>query len=201
MAPKLGMKLTYGQLGLLREHLLKEGDVVMATIMGVRGKSRGPTLTDEMRKGQWVKLIRPHNPEDERLVVERALPEEIHQHNLNLDEPRLVIGRMITDAKWGGREPNTDLNYGEYENRHASIDLIGRFMQDVFLEEGNDTILPGDSIQPTSYKYSEAKEYDDIYVDKTDTYNGSIVIYGAPANAPATQTIRVLYPTHKIGGA
>lgn len=207
MSPAPGMNLEYGKLGILREFFLKEGDCIITQQMGIGGESTAPVLTDPMRVGNWVKLVRGATPADDQkefITVEKALPEEVLVADKDLGEPRLVIGRQITNATWGlGQEPQTDMNYGDpnMSKRKASIDLIGSLMKDYFLEKGNSEIRPGDSVSFINYKFNEAKGYNDVLVDKAEGYNGSIVIYGAPADAPDMQTVRVLFPTARIGGA
>lgn len=196
------MGLTFGKWGLRFSLWCKEGDIMMVNSTRVGGTENVPTFTHQLRNGNWVKLVRgATEADDEVLTVELATAQDLNPTNpLGATDPRLVIGKLISEPRFIGYEPNKDTVYGEYACRSADIETIGDYAKDYFVKEGNaNAIRPGDSVAIVDAWFRDEIDEVEEVVEKSARYNGSIALTGCKAGSDGRSRVRVLHVTKSIG--
>lgn len=109
---------------------LNEGNLSITTINTVHGQVPGCVFTDEIVKGDYVKLT------DKDLTFTKC--EE--------DDPE-VIGYVDSEPEFKGQQPTEAANWGDYEPRSSTVKLMGTIVKSVRVNDDNPEISVGDSVK------------------------------------------------------
>jgi hypothetical protein len=165
----------------------KEGNVVITSNVGVGGASRNPSLTNELRVGNYVKLV-----PGERLTVEKV-------DDFNDD---LIIGEVHAEGKFEGVGPITDAVYGDYDSRKGTIKIPAKSLRTYKVKTNNSAIAIGDTISVVGTEYNPKTGIEDPLVDKGvsgSEWKDTFVLNAVSANTPDAY-VDVLHEFTPING-
>lgn len=163
----------------------KEGNVVMVDPVNVGGTSRDPTLTNQLRVGDPVKLV-----SGERMTVEKAT-------DLEND---VIIGTVHAEGKFDGTGPIKDAEYGEYTPRKGTIIINAKALKSFKVVEGNKEIAVGDLIKIADTEYNPHTHDIDSLVDKGTNDNETFALNAIPAGT-SDGYVDVLFEFKPLNGS
>jgi hypothetical protein len=147
----------FGRFGPRITFKCNEGNITIGTLNRATGDMEGPVFASPIADKDWVKLTG-------NMTISKCAA----------SDPE-VLGQVVGTPEFKGQEPVEAVNWGSYEPRRVTVELMGSKVEMVQLEANNSLIGYGDSVAVGA---STAQCW-----DLDSTANHTYVLSGAALNA------------------
>ena len=154
----------FGKYGPRLTFKCNEGNMTIVTIDTVQGEIPGPTFADPVENGMYVTL-----DGDMQIAPYDGAADTV------------MLGKVVGKPQFKGQQPTESANWGDYEPRIVTVEVMGSKVDMVKLANNSKAIVAGQSVTPDAVE-PQAWKLNESAVPAAEA-NNTLALVGAEADS------------------